>query len=292
MKKIFFLVSLLITCLLTSISYAQTEDNIIYWPYFSYPTLFIIEDENQLSGSGISIQDYLIQNMPEFNHKRISASPKRMFENLKHGAQYCVVGALKTPDREKFMLYSDPCRVSFYPMLVIRPNDKNISISDNQVSIKHLLDNDHLVFGEIAGIRYGKEINQLLEHYKNKENVKHIETVSGPDALVQLMRMLVNKRVDYFIAEPTTIQYFLKKEPDLSHKLTFVRMKEQSQVAAAGYVTCPKNEWGKKIIDKLNIILRRVVKTDEFYSLALPWIQQDLLDEYETQYRRLLLNNE
>ncbi len=291
MKKPFLLISILIVSLMTPVLNSQAEEKIIYWPYFSYPPMFIIEG-NELSGNGINIQDYLIRNMPEYTHKRISASPKRMFENLKHGANYCVVGALKTPDRETFMHYSYPCRVSFYPMIVIRSKDKTLDSADKTLSLNQLLGNKDLVFGNIDGIKYGEEINHLIAKNNAEENLNRIEMVSGPDALMQLLTMLVNGRIDYFIAEPTTMQYFIKNEPELEDKITFMQINEQSQVAAAGYVTCPKNEWGKTIINRINKILHQAVTTDEFYSLALPWIKEDFLDEYRKQYNRLLLSNE
>ncbi len=257
----------------------------IIWPYFSYPPMFIVEGE-KLSGYGIDVLDVIMKNMPEYNHKYISAAPSRIFQNLKHGKNYCAFGATRTPEREKYIHFSRPARLVISDMIIIRKADSTRLISDLKISLKTLLLNPDLIMGTTANASFGLTLDRVIQKYGTQTN---IESLSGSDTNEQLIQMLVRKRIDWFIWDPVSV-LMLAKKLNLSRDLIMVAIKETREFGILGYVVCPKNEWGSAVIKKVDQILRREVGTDKFYQLFTPWVPVNLRAEYKQHYQRLMID--
>ena len=247
--------------------------------------MFIVEGE-KLSGYGIDVIDVITRNMPEYNHKYISAAPSRIFQNIKHGQNYCAFGATKTPDREKYIHFSRPARLVISDMITIRKADSTRLITDSKISLKNLLLNPDLIMGTTANASFGETLDLVIQQYGSQT---HIVSLSGSDTSEQLIQMLVRKRIDWFIWDPVSV-LMLSKKLNLSDDLIVVPVKETREFGVLGYVCCPKNEWGAAVIKKIDRILLREVGTDKFYKLFTPWVPVNLRAEYKKHYQRLMID--
>ena len=84
--------------------------------------------------------------------------------------------------------------------------------------------------------------------------------------------MLKEERIDYMIGYPWEISY-IAKQMDLDNEIAAVginELKEQKWIIS--YVGCTKNEWGHKVIEKLNAILQRVRANDDYLFHVLRWM--------------------
>ncbi len=151
--------------------------------------MFIVEGEN-LSGCGIDVLDVIPKNMPAYDHKYISAAPSRIFQNIKHGQNYCALGATKTPEREKHIHFARPARLVISDMIVIRKSD----------STNLLLLNPDLIMGTTANTSFGLILDRVVQKHGTQTK---IESLSGYDTSKQLIQMLVGKRSDWFTDKQT-----------------------------------------------------------------------------------------
>ncbi|MCP4708642.1 MAG: transporter substrate-binding domain-containing protein [Planctomycetes bacterium] len=282
MKKILIIIGVFLIMTFCRISVLFAEGAII-WPHFSYPPMFIIEN-GKAAGFGIDIRNMFWRNMPEYDHKAISAPPKRLFENMRFGKKYCTIGPVKTPDREEYLHYSLPCRVAFADFVVMRKEDAD-KLDNSKISLKTLLGDERLTFGGLSGASHGVELDRLIDSplVKAKKAFQ-----SGPNAMENLILMLVEKRVDWMMWEPATVWHIAQKK-GFTDRLAVVRPMEMANIAEAGYVACPRNEWGREVIEKVNRILRQAVSTEVYYNYQGAWVPDNLLPEYKRLYEEMIV---
>ncbi len=276
MRKLVRLVALMT---ILSVPYELLAKDTINWAYFSYPPLYIVE-RGKVSGIGIDIQNLLWQNMPEYEHQRIETSVQRMFENMKHGQNYCVIGPLKTPEREEFLHYSIPCRLDIPDMLAIRKEDKQKLGIGLDVSLEELMQSNRFIFGNQKGISHGK-LDAVIKKYEGKQNIVF---VSGSEPDDQLLNMLAAKRIDGLITS-----YYTLKKFGFYDKVTLIPIREYGDMPMIGYITCPKNEWGKQVIEKIDAALRKEIPTERYLQCYLPYIDQNMVPEFRKRFEEYIL---
>jgi uncharacterized protein (TIGR02285 family) len=274
MKPLFALI-LLLTFFQPTISRGKEA---ILWPYFSYPPMFIVEKE-QVSGYAADIFNIISRELPEYDHRLIDAPPKRIFDNLKNGLPYCAIGPAKTPDRERYLAYSLPVRLALPDVIVMRESDARKMGWIDSAALIDLLSNRELVMGHVRGSSSGNDIDTIIEKYGDQTQKV---VLSGTNALDRLMKMLVEKRIDWLIWDPLSIQYHRVKHQS-KIEIAALAIQESSSTYVYGYIVCPKNKWGKTIITKIDTVLRKEVPTDSFYGFFTPWIP----DSLQTTFRKL-----
>ncbi len=267
--------------LFTNITHAKET---IFWPYFNYPPLFIIEGD-AVSGYGIDILNLLREKLVEYDHKLIPASPKRMFENMKFEKSYCAVGPAKTKERREYLHYSLPIRVTFPDMVIMRKQSTIEMGIAGKVLLKDLLLNEDLTLGHIRSASSDPLVDRII---KNHGVETRMQILSGANAMQHLVQMLYSKRVDWFIWDPASIRFY-EKSLGGAEELTALSIKELTIPAALGYITCPKNDWGKHIIERIDKILVKEIPTERYFSFFSPWIHVDQMESYRSIFKDYLV---
>lgn len=279
MKKSLLILTAVLVIAVSLPLVSMAKDTII-WTYFSYPPLYIIKD-GQVSGIGIEIQNLLWENMPEYNHERVEASVQRMFENMKHGQKYCVIGALKNPEREEFLYYSIPCRIELPEGLMIRKNDLQKYRADSEVSLEDLLKKGQFTLGYLKGSRDQGVLDNIIREYQEK---KKVITISGTDSFQQLLKMTDAGRIDGAIGNSFTI-----KEAGFEDRIAAVPLKENRDNPLIGYAVCPKNDWGKQVIGKINAVLKKEIPGEKYLQIYTPWIDERLMPRFLELWKEYLV---
>lgn len=279
MKKILLSLAVILVSAVSLPSVSMAKDTII-WTYFSYPPLYIIE-KGKVSGIGIEIQNLLWKNMPEYTHERVEASVQRMFEDMKHGKKYCVIGALKNPEREAFLHYSLPCRIELPEGLMLRRSDLQKYGAGSEVSLEELLKTGHFTLGYLKGSRDSGILDTIIREYQEK---KKVVTISGTDSFQQLLKMIDAGRIDGIIGNSFTV-----KEAGFEDRIAVVPIKENRNNPIIGYAVCPKNDWGKQVIDKINAILKKEIPTEKYLQIYTPWIDKQSMPRFRELYEEYLV---
>ncbi len=109
--------------------------------------------------------------MPEYQHEAVLLPIKRFLKEMKEGKHYLFWGLYKTPEREKYLYYSIPCRISPPTMVVIRKGDLERFGGGETLSLKTLLKDRTLKFLMFDSISFGSGVDELLKEYEKAGNV-------------------------------------------------------------------------------------------------------------------------
>lgn len=106
----------------TAFGIAQAKEKII-WPYVCFKPVYICEDNKLAGGIGFQVMKLIWKNMPEYEHVVVKMPIKRILEHAKQGEHQLFYGLYKTPERQQYLVYSLPCRISTPTYLVVRKAD-------------------------------------------------------------------------------------------------------------------------------------------------------------------------
>lgn len=254
------------------------------WPYICYKPIYICQGNQLVGGIGFNVINQIQKELPDYEHKTMLMPVKRILEFAKQGEHQIFYGFYKTPEREKFLRYSLPCRISIPTFIVIRKTDYHLFNNGKPISLKKLLKTQEHTFLAFKSISFGKGIDELLYDLDKKENITTLDdtTEMGPKSL----KMLINNRVDFFLSLDSTVYDI--RQLNLTDKVAYLPIIEQSTYET-GYITAPKNAWGDKIINQVNKVLRKIVVTDEFFNFFKPLVNQDMVPSLKAEFEKKII---
>lgn len=256
----------------------------ITWPYICYFPLYICEGNKVSGGYGLDIFNIIASSIPEYEHQLEMLPVKRALEDMRKGANYLYYGLYKTPDREKYLYYSLPCRIALPTMLVIRKSDLDKYDGGKTLSIDNLIRNKTYKLLLFNSISYGPGVDEVIKENEKNPNIYMEYRTDEVDRYA--LDLLLNNRIDCMLSLNGT--QYLAKKMGVADNIHFIRINEQSEFKA-GYITAPRNEWGRLMIDKVNNILRKEVPTDQFFNLFAPLVSEDMVPELRLQFNKLIV---
>ncbi len=272
--------------ILFSLTSAMADDPVT-WPVFSYPPVFIIEQGKTPSGVGIDVINLIKSKLPEYEHKIKEVPISRVFRSLQDGYHYCAYGVLKTPEREAYMYYSLPCRITTPCFVVVRKEDVEKFGGGKKISLRELLENNNLKLLIKKDVIYNKEINSVIDGYAGQ---KHVYVLPSDELGKKEVQLLAAKRIDYTISVVSTA--YEAKQMGLIDKISFLPFEDTYNHYDVGYIACPKNEWGRQMTDKINKILKEEIPKPQFFDLFKPLVTENMIPELRNQYEKLIMNSE
>jgi len=256
----------------------------ITWPYICFYPIYICDDDKLVGGAGLEIYNLIWENMPEYQHEAVLLPIKRFLKDMKEGKHYLFWGLYKTLEREKYLYYSIPCRVSPPTMVVIRKSDLQKFGGGKTLSFRALLGDKALRFLMFSSISFGSGVDELLKEYEKAENVY---TEYRTDKMNQnSLDLLLKKRIDYFLKLNGTRH--TASEMGIADQIVLIPIEEQKHYKV-GYITAPKNEWGKQMIQKVNQVLRKQIPTETFFQLFTPLVSDNVVPELRRQFNELIV---
>jgi len=140
------------------------------------------------------------------------------------------------------------------------------------------------LFLYLKSISFGKGIDEVLDKYKYKQNV--ITEYDTADLIGKSLKLLMNKRVDYMLSVDGTLND--AKKLGMADKIAFISIEEQDKYEI-GYITAPKNMWGKETINKVNSILLNVILSDNFFKYFKPLVDDAMIPKLRQHYNESIL---
>lgn len=275
---------IVIFLLTTVVDPAPAKEKIV-WPYICYFPIAICDGDSLKGGYEHSVFELIRDNMPEYEFELRLEPLKRTLNDMKKGTHNLCYGLYKTPEREKFLVYSLPCRLGTPSAIVVRKEDLNRFGGGKSVSLGNLLRNSKLKFLTFHSISFGVTLDELINRYKNASHVHMDYRTDEVDAY--LIDLLLKDRIDYSMTFNGTP--YIANKLGLADKVAFINLTEAPEYKT-GHITAPKNEWGVKVIKKINQLLKREVPTDQFYQFFKPYVGLNLEPEYRKQFKKLLVD--
>ncbi len=255
----------------------------VTWMEAAMPPFFNQEGAIKDQGYGDEISRILQENLPDYDHTTVVTNITRHFYKFKQGEKVCSVGLYKTPEREQYTYFSIPSFLTLPPVIIIRKD--RLPAFDNRfsISLEETLNKKLLMIGVAKDRSYGTTLDAILGKHRNQENVVEF---TGQELTVNLFKMLMIDRLDGLIGLPEEFLYQAEQMGIRDQLMTLTITENQNNYHGwMSNVGCSKNEWGKKIITKINSVLLEQRPTDRYRSAYERWLDPNSITTYRKVYQ-------
>lgn len=279
--NITFLLLIIITiCFIPSSLHAKDT---ITWLTFDFPPLRIIKGEQKGKGIGDMAVDFLQERLTEYRHENTEVNLKRLFYIMKKEEKVCTIGIIKTPQREEFLHYSIPALIRPGLSIVINKDRMSVFGNPKKISLAKLIRNEDLKVGIVPKRSYTEAVDSILQRHKGQKNILVRE---GFDLASGLLKMLSRGHIDYIIEYPSQVLY-ISRQIDRSDQFYTIALEEAPSYTVS-HVVCPKNRWGKRVIERMDTILKQGRPTPQYRSCIERWVEERRREEFREVYNRFL----
>ncbi|MCP3926001.1 MAG: TIGR02285 family protein [Desulfobacterales bacterium] len=265
-KRILFI---FISIILMFAGNSQAEKKELIWLKGELPPYVILSGPFKKMGNIDYIQNLVEQSLREYKHISMVANTKRIFFELKKRDMVAFASALKTKEREKNVIYSIPYLLVLPNAILIKKSKLKFFkpyINKGVFSLEKTVKESDFKLGIEAGRAYGSPVDKILMKYKGNKNIKvYYDNISRKFA-----KNLLKNNIDYTIGYSCEMTYFLKKLKKKENVIS-VPIKGMHEYLLV-YFVFPKTKWGKKVVIKVNTILRKHRNTELFHKSYEYWL--------------------
>lgn len=258
----------------------SAKDTILWQTYHRPPGTFNF-GENKGQGFVQQSLQMIIEQMPDYQHEMPITTLARAIADIKAGKQACHPALYITPEREKEMIFSNASILNANNRVIARPEKILPFLNNGQVSLEKILQQNSLVFGHVKNRSYGNIIDDIFKRHEHAENIVQVDNID----LNRVFQMIERERVDISISYPYEIQHYLMKNPQSTGQLAAYAI-ENIPAYNIGAIACPKNAWGKKVIQQINTILKEIKPTAEYQTAITAWRENERNNPAFIQYYR------
>lgn len=254
----------------------------IYWPYFYFPPYFITTTPDKPSGMLIDVQNLIFKNIPEYNNIRIESSPGQSITSIQDNKCYCLCGILKQKLRERFLNYSLPFSLAHPPIGVIKTSTFKKIGNRSSISLTKLLNRADFNIGTGRGISCGSEIDHLLllPH-------KNVTVFEGATYTKKGIIALKHGEIDMLLMVPEVFNC-MSRNGNSTEGLETVKL-EESNKYIVGYIAFPKNNFGTKVINKINTALVKIIDDGSLLQTYLKYVPLDQQTNFTLNFEELII---
>lgn len=271
-----------IAALLWLCGVAHARDTIV-WANLHFPPWMILKGASAGQGVWDALLKEVTAGLPEYEHEAVEMKNVRFDQLARQGEQVCKIYYFKTPEREEILHFSIPA-VVFLANHVVMQREKARQLGNPaSIALERLLDDPRFVGTFVEGRSYGKEIDPLLAKYRNRPHLQF--RVADNQNLFEFIGL---GRTDYILEFPAVRAFFehdLRQHPDLANIPI-----EHVTPYNVTYVACVKNDWGRKIVDRVNAILKRRILARAHRDATLRWHEPAEQAELAKHYQRILVD--
>ena len=234
---------------------------LITWRVTDWPPFYILSGPNKGQGIYDQLISMFSQEMPEYEHHILQMNTDRVKKAWAFGANICHPSVIKGTAENISVINT----ILLPHRLIMRSNQQRIK--EDSVKLKELLSNDKLIGGITPG-RYTNQINHLIEQASPQEHLVKFHSYKS------LILMLFAQRVDYIIEYPPIVTFIATETGQKNITKSLLIEETSAENSLAVVVGCTNNEWGKKVINKINQILIAESKNSKFLDYRLKWYDE------------------
>ncbi len=281
--------------LISSISQADVpEEKLISWIQLDQPPAFIVKGNKQGQGFAGYVQKRLQEYLSDYTHYSLLVNSPRHKAILKANKNVCCTYIEYYPDipsltADKEGLYLRSLPWSPHPVLELLMKksvaDRFLNAIDS-IQLEYILQNTDLVLG-LPGKRWKGKISQLIKKY---EDTTPFVWNSSQD-FGSIFQMILKDRVNYTIAYPSWISYWENEYKVPNGTVISLPIEEIHYPYIRVAAGCINNDWGKKIIIKINQFLREEVPTIVWRNNMERWLPKEDMTIFREYYNTMLLES-
>ncbi|MFK8331622.1 TIGR02285 family protein [Pseudomonas sp. BJa5] len=249
----------------------------LLWLLRDLPPLTIYEGASKGQGVIDHLLPMLIDNMPEYEHSIIRVNRARGIQMLQEGSLTCDPTLLWTPERARYVHFSQPSLGMLSSGLVIRQQDQALVapyLKNQQVDLPALMANTPLKLGVVAERSYSPPVDALLKTLPNDTLSRHY----GNDAATNLLQMQQLGRLQLLLGYWPEARYMIQQQGWSSSDYRFYPIQGVARYQFIR-VGCADTPLGREAVKHINQLLqpsRRQTLAD-LYAL---WLDPELRDQY------------
>lgn len=260
----------------------QAHESAPVWAIYDAPPFMIADGADRNAGVFDRIRTLLDDRLLGSSARTLRAPFPRVLASLADGADLCFIGGVKTPEREAFAVFSRPVTM-FYPLrIVVHASDREHFAARAPLSLPTLLADRSLRTSVLRSRSLGSRIDTLLAQAGSSQaGSLHVHAEFD-----EAFRMLLAKRLDYLVEYPVIASYGARKlgQPDAFVALPFAEAPEP----VFARVMCPKTEWGRRLVARIDAILRVERATPAYRQIVEAWADPDDLPTIRHAYDAFL----
>ncbi|MDC7223692.1 MAG: transporter substrate-binding domain-containing protein [Spirochaetales bacterium] len=248
----------------------------IVWYQPDFPPYVIIEGENKDRGIDNQIVASVIPQLLQFEHSYEIANYTRILDNLLLGYTGVITPLFKTPERERFVLYTDRPNYLVLPNGYIyrrseREKYEKFLTEEGRLDLEALCRNGEFTIGINSGRSYYGILDRTIEKY-NRQTPFYNR--SAPDQK-GILHMVEERRIDGALGFPVEIKYV-----GLEEELGFFPVSGMVNLIPI-YFGAPRTPEGREIIALLNQITEEDQWAEQFTEYYTYWLEEELIPEYD-----------
>ena len=186
----------------------------------------------------------------------------RFFESLKKPGNLCLIGALKTKEREAIYAYSDDYIYRDQPFRIIVNKSKRKALPERP-SIKQVLESE---------LRLGASRTAMSMAIgstgKSSEHQPKLQKINIGNDTEKMHKMIIGGRFDYMFSVAEEARHIVTEDQEHSDNLTTVEIADAPR-GNMRYLLCSKGI-DSAIMQKINAAIKTVKSTPDYERLANP----------------------
>jgi len=269
------LILILLLGMLVAVPPLHAKETVL-WRVIDWPPFYILDGPNKGEGLYDQLIDIMAKKMPEYEHKRIVASTDRVRKEWEMGTNICHPSVIPG----EYSVHSVMNSILPTHRLIINESKAHL-FKDRTISLDTLLA-DKSLKGGITPSRYSDAINKIVDKHLLSGNLAESPLYKN------MIKMLLEDRIDYIIEYPVIVDY-IARTTGLPNTTRSYHISETENAPFIFVVTgCTPNAWGRKMIERINTILKEEAQYPEFLSQRLYWFDRtdrtELEEIYEAEY--------
>ena len=195
------------------------------------------------------------------NYRFVNVPVIRFFDSLRKPGDSCLIGALRTKEREAIYAYSDDFIYRDQPFRVIVNKARRKALPERP-TIRQVLESG-LRLGVSDGYVYGDWLDRkIIEHPPKLQKVN-----IGNDS-EKMHKMLIGGRFDYMFSVAEEARYIVAEDLEHSSNLTIVEIADAPR-GNMRYLLCSKG-LDSATLQKINAAIKTVKSTRDYERLTNP----------------------
>lgn len=281
----------LLICLLLTALVAQSAEarERLLWLVRDLPPFTIFEGPANGQGVIDQLLPMLIAQMPEYDHQIVRVNRARGLQMLQEPSFTCDPTLLWTPERARYVHFSQPSLGVMSSGLVVRKRDQALLepyLDGQQVDLQRLLAQTRLKLGIVAERSYSVQVDDVLRQLPDSAFSRHY----GNDATASLLQMQQLGRLQLVLGYWPEVRYLIQQQNGSLDDYRFypIRGVDRYQFLHVGCSDTPLGREAIAHIDQLLPTLRR----DTLPGLYARWLDAELQEDYLGQARHFFEQGE
>jgi uncharacterized protein (TIGR02285 family) len=223
----------------------------VRWMTLDFPPLFMVSGPEH--GVGDYAQGVAVSSLGEYDHVLQAVPPnfQRIEQEIKTHDDVCFAGFLKTPERERFMAFSQPYVLMLPVQLYVPYQRPQPPVgAGGQVDLQALLEGKAFSLGILGGRRYGASVEAVIAPFSDSQVVYRRYS---KDQLSGLINMMGSHEygLDGILAYASEINYQKAQAGEKSMALRGYPLKGAPPFLF-GYFACSASNLGRQVIARID----------------------------------------